>query len=154
MAIEAAKLCNISEKKIFNVIHKIKDVDGRFELVKIFPNNVKVYVDFAHTPDALLKTIKALKNLDNGIVSIVFGCGGERDFRKRPSMAKIANSYCRKIYVTDDNPRNENPVKIRKEIIKHIEKSKCFNIGDRSKAIKTAVQNSKTLLVESHKDLS
>ena len=142
MAIEAAKLCNIGEKKIFNVIHKIKDVDGRFELVKIFPNNVKVYVDFAHTPDALLKTIKALKNLDNGIVSIVFGCGGERDFRKRPSMAKIANSYCRKIYVTDDNPRNENPVKIRKEIIKHIEKSKCFNIGDRSKAIKTAVQNS------------
>ena len=84
---------------------------------------MKVYVDFAHTPDALLKTIKALKNLDNGIVSIVFGCGGERDFRKRPLMAKIANSYCRKIYVTDDNPRNENPVKIRKEIIKHIEKS-------------------------------
>ena len=59
MAIAAAKLCNLSEKKIFRTIKKIKDVDGRLELVKKFKNNIKVYVDFAHSPDALLKTIQS-----------------------------------------------------------------------------------------------
>ena len=71
----------------------------------------------------------------------VFGCGGDRDFKKRPVMAKIASSFCKKIYVTDDNPRNEKPEKIRKEIIKNIKNKNCFNIGDRFKAIKTAIIN-------------
>ena len=61
MAIEAAKLCKLKEKKIFSVLNKLKDVNGRYELVRSFPNNIKVYVDFAHTPDALLKTLKTLK---------------------------------------------------------------------------------------------
>ena len=56
-------------------------------------------------------------------------------------MAKIASSKCNKIYVTDDNPRNENPEKIRREIIKKIKNNNCFNIGSRSKAIKTAIVN-------------
>ena len=58
MAIAAAKICNISEKKIFKKIKKLNDVNGRLELVKIFPNNIKVYVDFAHTPEALSKIFK------------------------------------------------------------------------------------------------
>ena len=74
-------------------------------------------------------------------ISLVFGCGGERDFKKRPLMAKIAKSFCKKIYVTDDNPRKEDPRKIRKEIIKHLKGSNYFNIGNRSKAIKEAILN-------------
>ena len=61
----------------------------------------------------------------------------EKEIKKRPLMAKIANHYCKKIYVTDDNPRNEKPSKNRKEIIKNIKNPNCFNIGARSKAIKT-----------------
>ncbi len=71
----------------------------------------------------------------------MFGCGGERDFKKRPLMAKIAKSFCKKIYVTDDNPRKEDPRKIRKEIIKHLKGRNYFNIGNRSKAIKEAILN-------------
>ena len=141
MATAAAKFCNLNEKKIFNSLKKIKDVSGRLELVRVFSNNIKVYVDFAHTPDALKKTLKALRDLYGDNISIVFGCGGDRDFKKRPMMAKIVNSYCKKIYITDDNPRNENPHRIRQTILKYIKNRDCFNIGNRSKAIHSAIIN-------------
>ena len=141
MAIAAAKLSRLKDKTIYNSLNKIKDVDGRFELVRKFPNNIKVYVDFAHTPDALKKSIEELNNLYPQGISIVFGCGGDRDYKKRPKMGKIVSSKCNKIYVTDDNPRNENPEKIRRVIIKNIRNKNCFNIGSRSKAIKTAIQH-------------
>ena len=141
MAIAAAKLCGLREHKIFKSLKKIKDVNGRLELVRTFYNNIKVYVDFAHTPDALKKTLKVMKNQYGDNVSIVFGCGGDRDFKKRPIMGSIADSMCKKIYVTDDNPRSEDPKKIRKEIIKNIRFSKYFNIGNRANAIKTAITN-------------
>ena len=141
MAIAAAKFCKLNEEKIFNSLKKIKDVSGRLELVRIFSNNIKVYVDFAHTPDALKKTLKALRDLYGDNISIVFGCGGDRDFKKRPMMAKIVNSYCKKIYITDDNPRNENPRRIRQTILKYIKDKDCFNIGNRSKAIHSAIIN-------------
>ena len=114
MAIAAAKLNNLSEEKIFKSLIKIKNVSGRLELIRIFPNNIKVYVDFAHTPDALFKSINSLKSFCNSKLSLVFGCGGERDFKKRPLMAKIASAHCEKIYVTDDN-RNENPKKLERK---------------------------------------
>ena len=74
MAIAAAKLCNLSEKKIFKSLKKIKSTDGRLEFVRKFPNNIRVYVDFAHTPDALLKAINSLKESNGENISIVFGC--------------------------------------------------------------------------------
>jgi len=141
MAIEAAKLCGLSEKSILRNIKEIKDVNGRLELVKKYPNNVKVFIDYAHTPDALFETLKSLKKNYGNNISLVFGCGGERDQAKRPIMAKIANANCKKIYITDDNPRNENPQKIRKELSKNISKNKYFNIGNRSLAIKKAILN-------------
>ena len=91
MAIEAAKLSGLRENKIFSSLKKIKDVNGRLELIRTFPNNVKVYVDFAHTPDALEKTLKSLQNYYGRDISLVFGCGGDRDFKKRPIMAKKCN---------------------------------------------------------------
>ena len=141
MAIEAAKLCGLREKLIFKSLNKIKDINGRLELVKRYPNDVKVFIDYAHTPDALLETLKSLKNNYGNNISLVFGCGGERDQTKRPIMAKIANDNCKKIYITDDNPRNEKPQKIRKDLSKNILKSKSFNIGNRSLAIKKAILN-------------
>ena len=141
MAIAAAKLCNIKEKKIFDSINKIKDISGRLELVRTFSNNVKVYVDFAHTPDALIKSLNALKIENDQNISLVFGCGGDRDRKKRPLMAKIAALNCKKIYVTDDNPRNEKPEDIRRELIKNIRNKNYFNIGNRAKAIKKAILN-------------
>ena len=139
MAIAAAKLCKINEKNIFRSLNKIQDVNGRLELIKNFPNNIKIFIDFAHTPDALQKTLTALKDSYGEKISLVFGCGGDRDFKKRPLMAKIASKYCNKIFVTDDNPRNEKPEKIRKEIIKNIKNVNYFNIADRTKVPGSAI---------------
>ena len=82
MAIAAAKICKLNDKKIFKSLNKIKGVDGRLELVKTFPNNIKVLIDYAHTPDALFKSISAIKNLYGENISLVFGCGGDRDKKK------------------------------------------------------------------------
>ena len=141
MAIEAVKLCGLKDKNIYKNLKKIKDVSGRVELVKSFNNNIKVFIDYAHTPDALFETTKYLKNNYGNNISIVFGCGGDRDKKKRPLMAKIANKNSTKIYLTDDNPRNEDPKKIRNELKKYISKNKLFNIGNRGSAINKAIQN-------------
>ena len=66
---------------------------------------------------------------------------GDRDFKKRPLMAKIASDYCKKVFVTDDNPRSEKPEKIRDEILANIKNKNCFEIGNRTVAIKTAIKN-------------
>ena len=82
MAIKALKLCNLKEKKIYGSIKKIKDVNGRLEMAKSYPNGLKVFIDYAHTPDALLKTLNALKSYYRNNITVVFGCGGERDKKK------------------------------------------------------------------------
>ena len=112
-------------------------------MIKSYSNNIKVFIDYAHTPDALFTALKYLKNNYGNNISLVFGCGGDRDKKKRPLMARIANTICKKIYITDDNPRNENPNKIRNELSKYISKDKIFNIGNRTLAIKKAISNSK-----------
>ena len=141
MAVTAAKICGLKEKKIYKSLNKVKDVNGRLELAKIFPNNIKVFIDYAHTPDALAKAIESLQNNVSKNISVVFGCGGDRDKKKRPLMARIANNNCKKIYITDDNPRNENPERIRSELLKYISNDKSFNIGNRALAIKKAINN-------------
>ncbi len=142
MAILAAKICGLNNVKIFNTLKKIKVIEGRLELIKKFTNNIKVFIDYAHTPDALEEVLRSLKKNYNSDISLVFGCGGERDFKKRPLMAKIARLNCHKVYVTDDNPRNETPNKIREEIFKNLGNLKNkFNIGNRRKAIKKAILN-------------
>jgi MurE/MurF fusion protein len=142
MAIAATKLCRLKDKVIFKSIKKIKDVNGRLELVRRFPNNRKVFIDYAHTPDALLKVLQSLETEYGKNISLVFGCGGDRDKNKRSLMARIANNYSKKIYVTDDNPRNEDPGKIRNQIIRKINSKKYYNIGNRAKAIETAIKKS------------
>ncbi len=139
MAVLAASGCGINLNKIFNLLNKIKSVPGRLECVSNLKNNSNIIVDFAHTPDALEQSLIALKKQFNKEILIVFGCGGERDKEKRLIMGKIAKKYCRKIFITDDNPRNENPKIIRDEIIKGCKKL-AVNIGNRKKAIKRGIK--------------
>ncbi len=142
MSMIAANMSNIDFKKIINVANKIKSVSGRFEKIGLIKNNSSVILDYAHTPDALRLCLQNIKDqFKNRKISIVFGCGGERDKFKRPIMGKIANEYCDKIYLTDDNPRNENPKKIRQSIKKKINRKKLFDISSREKAIDQAIQD-------------
>ncbi len=145
MSILAASKSNINMNNILNSIKKIKPVPGRFEKISNLKNNSIVILDYAHTPDALKVCLTNIK--DQFLlkkITIVFGCGGERDIAKRKIMGRIANAYCTKIYLTDDNPRRENPKKIRNQIKTLIDKKKLIEISSRKIAIKTAVKNIKS----------
>ena len=126
----------ISEDKIMNVLPKIKPIKGRLNVLK--NKNKTVCLDYAHTPDGLEKVITTLESHFKKRVNIVFGCGGNRDKGKRENMAKIANKFCKKSIVTDDNPRDENPKNITKQIYKFIDKGLIIN--NRKLAIKKAIQ--------------
>jgi len=139
MSVLAAIYCGIDKNKIFKQIHKIKPVPGRLECVASLNNNSNVIVDFAHTPDALEQSLIALKKQFNKKIILVFGCGGDRDKKKRFLMGKIAEKHCRKIFITDDNPRNESPKKIRKAIKMGCKKL-SVDIGNRKKAIQKGLK--------------
>ncbi len=142
MAMLAAENNNLKFEKIVNKISKIKSVNGRLEKIGKIKNNSMAILDYAHTPDALNICLENLKDqFKDRKISIVFGCGGDRDKSKRPKMGKIANYYCEKVYLTDDNPRTESPKKIRKEIKIKIKKSKILEIPQRDKAIDQAINN-------------
>tara|TARA_Y100000590_G_scaffold326218_1_gene370208 strand:- start:19094 stop:21940 length:2847 start_codon:yes stop_codon:yes gene_type:complete len=139
MSVIAAHTCGIKIEKILNKIKKIKPISGRLECVAKVKKNSRIIIDFAHTPDALEQSLTAIKKQFRKKIIIVFGCGGDRDKKKRYLMGKVAKKYCRKIFITDDNPRNENPKKIRNSIIRGC-KNKAVNIADRKKAIKLAIK--------------
>ena len=105
--------------------------------------NITVIIDYAHTPDALKNILHCIKDIRTGNEQVitVFGCGGNRDKDKRPLMAKIASKKSNKVIITSDNPRNENPEVIIKDMMKGIDASKTYkviNIINRKEAIKTA----------------
>ena len=141
MSMIAANMSNIEFKKVVNVAKKIKSVAGRFEKIGTLKNKSLVILDYAHTPDALKICLQNIKDqFQNRKISLVFGCGGERDKNKRPMMGKIANNYCDKIYLTDDNPRSENPSKIVADIYAAVTEHPDVRIEhDRARAIKEAV---------------
>jgi len=119
-AILLAEKCGLNIKKSLKKTKHIKAAKGRLECIKKLKNNSQIFIDFAHTPDALERVLKNLKFQFNKNISIVFGCGGDRDKGKRSIMGHIASKYCKKIYLTDDNPRFENPKNIRRAIKKGI----------------------------------
>ena len=130
MAIMAAMKSKISLEKIMKIIPKIKPVNGRLEKVGNLHNNGIVILDYAHTPDALRTCIKNVKEqFKLRKINLVFGCGGERDKPKRKIMGNIANRYCDKIFLTDDNPRSEDPKKIRRDVRSNIAKSKVIAVS-------------------------
>ena len=145
MAILAANKSGIEFKKILNIVSKIEPVEGRLEKIGKIKNNSKVILDYAHTPDALKLALLNLKEqFPFSKINLVFGCGGDRDFKKRPIMGRIADKYSDKIYLTDDNPRYEEPLKIRKEIKNGINKNKIHEISNRKIAIQEAIKNLET----------
>ena len=139
MATLAALNSGLTSNEVFNKIHKIKPTPGRLEYITSTNKSSNIILDFAHTPDALEKSLIALKKQFKKKIVLVFGCGGNRDKKKRFIMGKIAQKYCEKIYVTDDNPRNEDPKKIRKAIIRGCKKI-ASDVGDRKKAIEIAIK--------------
>ena len=145
MAVIAAEKSNINVDKILKVIPKLKPVEGRLESIGKIKNQSKVILDYAHTPEALKTCLLNLKEqfTDKKII-LLFGCGGNRDQNKRFKMGKIADNFSDEIYLTDDNPRYENPDKIRKDIKKGIKRKKVIEISDRAKAISKAIQNLNT----------
>ena len=145
MAIMAAKNSSISLVKILNVLSQLKPIDGRLEKIGKIKNKSKVILDYAHTPDALRICLSNLKEqFPNKKIVLLFGCGGNRDQNKRFKMGKIACDYSNEIYLTDDNPRFEDPRKIRDDIKKGMQDALIKEIPDRKKAISEAIKNLNT----------
>jgi UDP-N-acetylmuramoyl-L-alanyl-D-glutamate--2,6-diaminopimelate ligase len=105
-------------EKVFEHIKDLRPIPGRLEFCGLNKREAKIYVDYAHTPDALTAVLFSLRELTEGRLIIVFGCGGGRDKFKRPIMGEIAENFADIIIITDDNPRNEDPKEIRESILK------------------------------------
>ncbi len=129
----------VSTKKAIKALETLKGVPGRLELIAKRSNGAPIFVDYAHTPDALDVVLKTLRSLVSGRVILVFGCGGDRDKNKRISMGSIASKNANLVIVTDDNPRTEDPKLIRAEIL-----AACpgaLEIEDRAQAIYSAISS-------------
>ncbi|MGN0920020.1 MAG: UDP-N-acetylmuramoyl-L-alanyl-D-glutamate--2,6-diaminopimelate ligase [Alphaproteobacteria bacterium] len=120
----------IDWERLLKALPGIKAPAGRLELIGQTATGGLVFVDYAHTPDGLEQVLKTLRKSTPKRLSCVFGCGGDRDKGKRPQMGKIANKLADRIFITDDNPRSEDPAAIRAEIMaacpKGIEKRTRF----------------------------
>ncbi len=123
--------------KVIAALEDIKGAKGRLELSGISAQNVPVFIDYAHTPDAISTALQALRPYVKNKLVIVFGCGGDRDKAKRPLMGKAAIDNADKVYVTDDNPRSEQPEAIRADIM--VATPNAIEVGDRAKAIAQAI---------------
>jgi UDP-N-acetylmuramoyl-L-alanyl-D-glutamate--2,6-diaminopimelate ligase len=135
-ALVAAGLCIASGSDpaaVFAALEKLEGAPGRLERI-----GEQVFVDYAHKPDALEKALAALRPFVPGRLIVVFGCGGDRDPGKRPIMGEIATRGADVVIVTDDNPRSEEPAKIRAAILAAAPGAR--EIGDRAAAIRAGVE--------------
>ncbi len=139
-AVGLAIACNLPIDKIIHNISNIKPARGRLELVSNYSGS-QIYVDYAHTPDSLKTVLQTLRSIFTGKLHVLFGCGGQRDTSKRFLMGSIAKKLADYVIITDDNPREEDPSLIRKQILKACPKAK--EIDGREKAIKYAIGNLK-----------
>lgn len=135
-----AKILGVETAKIAEGLSKLKGVTGRLERVAKY-NGADIFVDFAHTPDGLEKSLQALKKLCKGNLFCLFGCGGNRDKTKRPIMGRIAAKNSDFCIITSDNPRYEDPYEIISEIeagIKPLNK-KYVTVTERETATEYAI---------------
>ena len=136
----AACALGVSAAAIRTGLASMAPVSGRLEAVEC-GQDFRVFVDYAHTPDALEKVLAQLRPLTKGRLAVVFGCGGDRDTGKRPQMGAAAARWADDVYVTSDNPRSESPEQIVDEIIAGIpEGAECTlnALVDRREAISQA----------------
>lgn len=142
----AAVACElgISAERVSLALSKMEPVPGRMEQVRTENNHgIQVLIDYAHTPDALRKLLQSLDQ-GKGRVTLVFGCGGERDRSKRCEMAQVASRMADFVVITSDNSRSEPPEQIFRDIMRGIDKEKPhILIPDRREAIRYAIANAK-----------
>jgi UDP-N-acetylmuramoyl-L-alanyl-D-glutamate--2,6-diaminopimelate ligase len=145
LAVFGTAVCLGEDKQIsLQILSSLTGAEGRFDYMISANEKVIGIVDYAHTPDALLNVLATIKNLrqsEEKIITVV-GCGGNRDKAKRPVMAEVACEYSDKIIFTSDNPRNEDPAQIIKDMeegVPIVARKKYISIVDRKEAIKTAV---------------
>lgn len=136
-------------------LERVKRIPGRLEYIQN-KRDLDVFVDYAHTPDALEKVLKSLRQVARGKIWVVFGCGGDRDIQKRPLMGKVSLKFADYSVITSDNPRSEDPEKIVAVIEEGVRedgghRGKDYTtVVDRREAIRTALQRMKkgdTLLI-------
>ncbi|RPF72056.1 UDP-N-acetylmuramoyl-L-alanyl-D-glutamate--2,6-diaminopimelate ligase [Aurantiacibacter spongiae] len=125
--------------QVFDALARMQPVRGRLERAVIAPSGAPVYVDYAHTPDALAAAIKALRPHVAGRLVTVFGAGGDRDKGKRAPMGEVASRLSDAVVVTDDNPRGEDPAAIRAAVMEGAGDN-AQDMGDRRAAIGHAIQ--------------
>lgn len=132
-----AKFLNISQEQIQRALSEVL-VPGRFEMV-YHQDNKCVIVDYAHTPDALERVLKSARALCEGRLTVLFGCGGDRDKEKRPLMGEIASMAADLVWLSSDNPRTENPMQIIEDILFGIKNQKNVRVVEnRREAIQMA----------------
>jgi UDP-N-acetylmuramoyl-L-alanyl-D-glutamate--2,6-diaminopimelate ligase len=122
---------------VFAVLNKLQTVRGRMQLAATRTNGAAVFVDFAHTPEAIATALRALRPHVMGRIVAVVGAGGDRDRGKRPLMGRAAAAHADVVFVTDDNPRTESAAAIRAEVMAGCRKA--TEVADRAEAILRAV---------------
>lgn len=141
-AIGLSLVAGLKFETIWAVIPKLTAAEGRMQEVQNEKLKGRVFIDYAHTADALEYILKDLRQYTAGKLKVLFGCGGGKDPNRRFSMGKVANDLADEVFITNDSPRDEDPAAIRKQII-----SSCPNsieIPDRKEAIKYAVKSLKS----------
>ena len=123
-------------ENIVPILEKVPQIEGRLKLTAKI-RGAQIYVDYAHTPDALKNALTSLRPITKGKLFVLFGCGGERDHSKRALMGQVASEYADVVIVTDDNPRREDPAEIRKMILSDCKGAK--EIGNRKSAIEQTI---------------
>jgi len=136
-ALGLALATGVKAADAIRALHGLVGVPGRLQRVTGHPAGAAIFVDYAHTPDALAAALRAVRPLVPGTLVVVFGCGGERDVGKRREMGEIAATLADRVVVTDDNPRREDPASIRQAILDACPGAE--EMGDRALAIRTAI---------------
>jgi UDP-N-acetylmuramoyl-L-alanyl-D-glutamate--2,6-diaminopimelate ligase len=138
-ALGAAIATGVDPEAAIEGVRKLESIPGRLERAVVLNNGAAVYVDFAHTPDALLNVLRSLRpHVRRGSrLHVLFGCGGDRDTSKRPVMGRIAREMADVVLVTDDNPRTESAAEIRKSILAAA--PGAHDAGERAEAIHAAL---------------
>ncbi|QQR81501.1 MAG: UDP-N-acetylmuramoyl-L-alanyl-D-glutamate--2,6-diaminopimelate ligase [Deltaproteobacteria bacterium] len=143
VSIGVAQALGMSAENIQRGLKDMPQVPGRLERIDN-NRNLHVFVDFAHTPDALARVGEELRSLATQRLITVFGCGGDRDKTKRPLMAAEAEKFSDMVIITSDNPRTENPESILNDVMKGFSKKEnVFKISDRREALSQAVSIAK-----------
>lgn len=137
-ALAAATTCGVELRAAVASVATAPQVPGRLERVPA-KRNFQVYVDYAHTDDALRNVLRTLHELKSARLITVFGCGGDRDRTKRPLMAAAAEEFSDWVVLTSDNPRHEDPEVILEDVRKGLRGSRFDEIIDREEAIRHAI---------------